>query len=482
MSEIAALSPTILFRHFDRLLAIPRGSGNEAEAREYVLSWAREKGWDTRTDAVGNVVVAVPATPGHEAAPTVVLQGHLDIVCEKHSHVGHDFRRDPIPAWVDGDLIRTRGTTLGADNGIGVAAAMAVAEDPETVHGPLELLFTIDEETGMTGAFGLRGDMLRGRVMLNLDSEDEGTLFVGCAGGGDSILHLPVTRSPAPPEARCFEVAVSGLKGGHSGLDIDKNRGNALRILARALVFAAPGDDLGIAALNGGSKRNAIPREARAVVFVPGSQAPSFEARVGEFAEVMRTELGAADPGLEIRVSEAAGSDLLPVAGSGTLLRLLLALPHGPLATSSEFPGLVQTSTNLAIVTLEGNECQVVCNSRSFIGTAMEAVRQGIRAAAELAGGTADLVGQYPGWRPNVDSPVLQVCRETWREVSGREALVTAIHAGLECGVLGERVPGMDMVSFGPDIRGAHSPDEHLSVSSTGRFYGYLKAVLSRLA
>ncbi|HOU53729.1 MAG TPA: aminoacyl-histidine dipeptidase [Myxococcota bacterium] len=481
MSGIADLRPTFLFRHFEALLAIPRGSGNEAAARQHVLSWAREHGWDTRTDAVGNVVVAVPATPGHEDAPTVVLQGHLDIVCEKHSSVTHDFLKDPIPAWVDGDVIRTRGTTLGADNGIGVAAAMAVAEDPEAVHGPLELLFTIDEETGMTGAFGLQADLLRGRVMLNLDSEDEGTLFVGCAGGGDSILHLPVTRSPAPLGTVCLEVSVSGLKGGHSGLDIGQNRGNALKILARALAFAAPGGDLGIAGMNGGSKRNAIPREARAVVHIPGTQARSFQERIQEFARIMAEELGAADPGLVIQVA-ATPDDRAPITRSGDLIRLLLALPHGPLAMSSEIPGLVQTSTNLAIVTLEDHECQVVCNSRSFIGTAMEAVRQGIRAAVELAGGTADLVGQYPGWRPNVNSQVLQVCREVWREVSGRDALVTAIHAGLECGVIGERVPGMDMISFGPDIRGAHSPDEHVSISSTGRFYDYLKAVLRRLA
>jgi len=481
MPAIEDLHPSLLFRHFARLLAIPRGSGNEAAARQHVLSWGRERGWDTRTDAVGNVIVAVPATPGHENAPTVVLQGHLDIVCEKHSDVAHDFLKDPIPAYVDGDAIRTRGTTLGADNGIGVAAAMAVAEDPEAVHGPLELLFTIDEETGMTGAFGLQGDLLHGRTLLNLDSEDEGTLFVGCAGGGDSILHLPVTRLAAPANARCLEVAVSGLKGGHSGLDIDKNRGNALKILARALVFASPGKDVAIASFHGGSKRNAIPREARAVVLVDEPQVASFQARLQEFTRTMREELGAADPGLAIQVSEAPGPRA-PIAQSGTLLRLLLALPHGPLAMSSEIPGLVQTSTNLAIVSLDEHECQVVCNSRSFIGTSMEAVRQGIRAAAELAGGTADLVGQYPGWRPNVGSPVLQVCREVWREVAGRDALVTAIHAGLECGVIGERVPGMDMVSFGPDIRGAHSPDEHVSISSAGRFYDYLKAVLRRLA
>jgi dipeptidase D len=480
-TPIRDLQPTLLFRHFENLIAIPRGSGNEEAARQYVLSFAREHAFDSRVDAVKNVVVVVPATPGHESAPTIVLQGHLDIVCEKHSHVAHDFNADGIPAFVDGDHIRTRGTTLGADNGIGVAAGLAIAEDPEAVHGPLEILCTIDEETGMTGAFGLRSDLLKGRTMLNLDSEDEGTLFIGCAGGGDVVVRIPVTRVVAPAGAVGFKVTVAGLKGGHSGLDIGRNRGNAIRILARALEAGAGFHAVGLACLEGGSKRNAIPREASACVWVPADLAPAFAAKVESLAARVRVELGKADPELAIAVGPIP-CDCKPVAQSGAILRLLLALPHGPIVMSQDIVGLVETSTNVGIVALDDATCTVTNLSRSSVGPAMDAVRESIRAAGELAGGTAELCNSYPGWRPDVDSPVLKVCRDVWKQATGKDALVTAIHAGLECGVIGENVPGMDMVSFGPDIRGAHSPDENVSVGSTARFYDYLKAVLARLA
>lgn len=481
-TELRDLEPRALFRHFAALVAIPRGSGNEAAAREYVLSFARERGLDARVDAVGNVIVAVPATPGHEKAPTVVLQGHLDIVCEKNSDVTHDFLKDPIPAYVDGEVIRARGTTLGADNGVGVSAGLALAEDADAVHGPLEILCTIDEETGMTGAFGLRAGVLKGRILLNLDSEDEGTLFIGCAGGGDSVVKVPVTRTDVPPGAKGYAVKVSGLKGGHSGLDIPRNRGNAIKILARALEAGAGIDGAMLACLSGGNKRNAIPREATACLWVPADRADSFEAKVQLLAQRVRVELGKADPDLSISV-EPIPCDARPIAQSAAILRLLIALPHGPIVMSQDIPGLVETSTNVGIVELSDDGiCTVTCLSRSSVAPAMETVRESIRAAAELAGGTADLVNSYPGWRPDIDSPVLQVCRNVWKEVSGREAIVTAIHAGLECGVIGENVPGMDMISLGPDMRNVHSPDEYLSIPSTARFYAYLKAILARLA
>ncbi len=479
---IRDLEPKLLFRHFANLIAIPRGSGNEAAAREYVLSFAREHGLDSRTDAVGNVVVVVPATPGHENAPGVVLQGHLDIVCEKNSDVVHDFLRDPVDAYIDGDRIRARGTTLGADNGVGVSAGLALAEDQDAVHGPLEILCTIDEETGMTGAFGLKADLLKGRTMLNLDSEDEGTLFIGCAGGGDTVVHVPVTRVDVPAGAVGFTVKVSGLKGGHSGLDIPRNRGNAIKVLARALEAGAGGTDgAGVACLEGGSKRNAIPREASACVWVPADRAAAFPARVAALADRVRFELGKADPGLAIAVGPIP-CDAKPVAQSRAILDLLLALPHGPIVMSQDIVGLVETSTNVGIVALSDAECTVTCLSRSSVGPAMDTVRESIAAAARLAGGTADLVNSYPGWRPDVDSPVLKICREVWQQVAGREAEVTAIHAGLECGVIGENVPGMDMISLGPDMKNVHSPDEYLSIASTARFHAYLKAILARLA
>lgn len=482
-NEIARLEPQILFRHFASLLSIPRGSGHESRAREHVIAWATSRGFEVRTDAVGNVVIGVPATPGLEGAKTVILQGHLDMVCEKNADVAHDFQNDPIPAYVDGDLIRARGTTLGADNGIGVAAALAVAEDPDGRHGPLEILLTVDEETGLTGAFNLDPTMVRGRLLLNLDSEDEGVLYVGCAGGGDTTITLPAPPFEVPAGHTCLNVKVSGLQGGHSGLDIHKGRGNAIRILARAVAAGAWSDGFFFGCLEGGNKRNAIPREATACVYLPVDKAEEFARRVEDFTKTVRAEIGAADPGVVVTVSKDPGAcPAMDAQVSGRLLRLLLALPHGPLAMSQDIPGLVETSSNLAVLRRDSERVTILCNSRSSIGSALDAVRLGIVALGELAGGTAERSGQYPGWRPNMDSPLLAVTKRTWAEMTGQEPEVTAIHAGLECGVINERVPGMDSISFGPTIRGAHSPDERVSIGSTARFYAFLKRLLEVLA
>jgi len=489
--RIDDLDPVPLFKHFAALTRIPRGSGNEGGARDYVRAYARNHGFDCRLDGAGNVVIAVPASPGREGAPIVVLQGHLDMVCEKAPDAAIDFAKDAIPAYVDGDHVRARGTTLGADNGIGVAAALAAGEDRSCVHGPLEILCTIDEETGLTGAFNLSGDMVRGRVMLNLDSEDEGTIFVGCAGGGDTAVTLPVKRGPAPAGWASVEVKAGGLRGGHSGLDIAKGRGNAIRLLARAIRAAvadggaggAGGTAFRLACLAGGSKRNAIPRDAVACVCLPADRAGGFVARVDAFAALARAELGANDPDVAITATQAACAQApIDEDGSGRLIRLLLALPHGPIAMSTDIPGLVETSTNLAVVEAKAAEVTVLCNSRSSVASAMEAVRLQIRAGGELAGADVALTGQYPGWRPDMTSRLLAVARDVWLRTSGREAIVTAIHAGLECGVIGERARGMDMISIGPDIRGAHSPDENVSVPSVGRFYDYLKTLLAELS
>lgn len=483
LDQIERLEPRILFRHFTSLLAIPRGSGHEGRAREYVMEWARAHGFEARTDAVGNVVVTVPASPGFQGARVVVLQGHLDMVCEKNTDVAHDFEKDPIPAWVDGDLIRTRGTTLGADNGIGIAAALAASEDPECQHGPLDVLFTVDEETGLTGAFNLDPSLIRGRMLLNLDSEDEGVLYVGCAGGGDTTLVLPAAPVEVPAGSACLHVKVGGLQGGHSGLDIHKGRGNAIRILARAVAAGVGLDGFLFGCLEGGNKRNAIPREATGCVYLPAEKVEEFERRVAELAETIRAELGAADPGVNVTVSRDPGAcPAMDEATSGRLLRLLLALPHGPLAMSQDIPGLVETSSNLAVLRRDSERVTVLCNSRSSVASALEAVRLGIAAAGELAGATAERSGQYPGWRPNMASQLLAVTRRTWAEMTGRDPEVTAIHAGLECGVINERIPGMDSISFGPTIRGAHSPDEHVSISSTAKFYAFLKRLLGVLA
>ena len=484
-TPIRDLEPKVVFKHFEALTRTPRGSGNEAAARDLVREFAREHQFDSRVDAIGNIVVRVPATPGHEKAPTIVLQGHLDMVCEKNSDVAVDFLKDPVPAYVDGDHVRSRGTTLGADNGIGLAAALGAAEDPTCVHGPLELLCTIDEETGLTGAFNLTGTMVDGRILLNLDSEDEGTLFVGCAGGGDGMITIPVQRSAPPAGYQAMVVRIGGLRGGHSGLDIARNRGNAIRIAARTIEAGLAGnlDGLMLCCMAAGSKKNAIPREATFCLWLAPDRVAPFLAAVQAFAATVRAELGTADPEVTVKAAvEACDGLAIDATTSRHILRLLLAIPHGPIAVSQDIPGLVETSTNLAVIAATDTEVTVLTNSRSSIATAMEAVRLSIVSIADLAGGKAELSGQYPGWRPDMSSPLLALCRDVWKRVAGREALVTAIHAGLECGVIGERVPGMDMISFGPDIRGAHSPDENLSIPSTQRFYAFLKEVLAELA
>ncbi|NOZ01249.1 MAG: aminoacyl-histidine dipeptidase [Deltaproteobacteria bacterium] len=482
-TEIKDLEPGYLFGHFASLLRIPRESKNEAAAREFVLAWAGEKGFKTGTDDVGNVVVYVPATPGNESAPITVLQSHLDMVCEKAPDSDHDFEADPIPAYVDGDLVRSKGTTLGADNGIGLAAAMAAAEDPDCEHGPLELFFTIDEETGLTGAFEYDPSLLKGRLLLNLDSEDEGTLYVGCAGGGDTTITLATPSTDVPSGWTPVLVKVGGLKGGHSGLDIGTGRGNAIKLLARALHAGAASGDFMIGCIGGGSKRNAIPRDSSACVFVPSDQTGRFTENVAAFTDIARLELGNADPGLTIETSNDP-CECKPMTGqaSRALLRLLLVIPHGATAMSQDIPGLVETSTNLAVVKREDDETSVLCNTRSSVDSALEALRLAIASAGELAGGKVKLDGKYPGWRPNLDSPLLARCTAAWKEMSGNEPQVAAIHAGLECGVISEKAPGMDAISFGPTIRGAHSPDESVSIGSTGRFYDFLKLVLKGIA
>jgi len=478
---IRDLEPRVVFEIFDDLVAIPRGSKKEEAAREYCLAWARRHGFDVREGAAGSIAISVPATPGHESAPIIVIQGHLDIVWEKTPETAIDFETDPIPAFVEGEFIRTRGTTLGADNGIGVAAGMAAAIDPSCVHGPLELLLTVDEETGMGGAFGLEPDLLRGRVMLNLDSEEEGTMYVGCAGGGDTTITMKTTAIPRPAGTMAFRIGVSGLRGGHSGLEIHAGRGNSIRLLARMATVLDPIHPPLFCTISGGTKRNAIPRDAEACVFIPESDADHFKSAVAKLQQTVKIELGKSDPGVNLSVTPVE-CDCQAIAESPAIWKMLLALPHGPVTMSQAIVGLVETSSNMAQVTTLDGSVQILCNSRSMVGSAMEAVRESIRAVAGLAGADCELINSYPGWRPDMDSKVLKTARALWKERTGVDPRVTAIHAGLECGVIGEKYPGMDMISFGPNITGAHSPEETLSIPSTRIFYDFLKALLERLA
>ena len=480
-SVLSSLKPERLWKHFDGIRKIPRGSKNESGVAEYILMVAQRLGLENDQDTAGNVVVRKPASPGREGAETVVLQGHMDMVCEKDSDVEHDFLSDPIEVELDGDYVTAKGTSLGADNGIGVAAALAIMEDPSLVHGPLEMLFTVDEETGLTGANQLAPGFLAGRILLNLDSEEEDSLCVGCAGGADSTITLPVQRAGPADGTIALKVTMKGLRGGHSGVDIHEQRGNANQLLARVLLKAGRAQPFQLASFNGGSKRNAIPREAEAVLFVPGPNREAFEASLRAAADEIAEEIKAVDPGLELAVTGAAEDEDAGPLNEGSqkaLLYLLFGLPHGVLAMSHDIPGLVETSTNLATVETLTDKVWISMNSRSSVGSAIHAAKDKIRCLAELAGAVLEEGGQYPGWKPNLDSRALKVVRTTHMELFGIDPKVEAIHAGLECGIIGEKYPGMDMISFGPQIENPHSPAERVHVGSVEKFWNLLIATL----
>ncbi len=483
MSFVSQLSPQALWRHFDEILGIPRGSGKEEGMRRYVLGVAGRHGLEHRADATGNLLVVKPGSAGREAAPATILQSHLDMVNEKNSDVTHDFERDPIVPRRDGEFLAATGTTLGSDNGIGVAAMLAVAEDASLVHGPLELLFTIDEERGLTGASGLDPSLLTGTRLLNLDSEEEGVLTVGCAGGADSRLALPLASSPVATGSAGLAVRVAGLKGGHSGVDIHLQRGNALKLLARALFGASLEVPLRLAGLAGGDKTNAIPREGTAHLVLAAADRDRCRDLLERELAAIREELRPAEPGLtwEIGAEESPGAAWDAASSSGALA-LLNALPHGVLAMSYDIPGLVETSTNLARVTEADGKLAIAMSNRSSVASALKAVRQRNRAIARLAGAEVAEGAGYPGWKPNLDSPLLAVMKRTHQEVLGFEPQVGAIHAGLECGIIGEKQPGLDMISFGPTIQFPHSPDERVKIDTVGRFYELLTATLETLA
>jgi len=452
--------------------------------RQYLVELAAARGWTSQIDAVGNLVVRIPATAGCESAPGVVMQGHLDMVCEKNRDVDHDFATQGIDAYVDGDQVRARGTSLGADNGIGLALGLAISDEAEIAHGPFEILATIEEETGLTGASALDGDMVHGRILLNLDSEDEGEFYVGCAGGGDQAGHFRPERSAPPADSEAAEVCVEGLLGGHSGLDIALGRGNAILVLARTLAkLGEQGLLAGVDTLAGGSKHNAIPREARAVVRVPAGRRADLESAVAALCEAEAKALGKADPGLTMRLEAADGQDqTIAPAILAPLLDTLLDLPHGVVVMSADIDDLVQTSNNVAILSDENGVVRFYCSSRSSVAAELEALRDRICARMEQAGAKIERDEAYPGWQPNLDSPILDRCKAVYTSLFDKDPPIKAVHAGLECGIIGERVPGMDMISFGPDIRHPHSPDEYVDAPSVARTWQFLQALVQAIA
>ena len=472
------LEPKPLWSHFLALSRIPRASRAEAAAARWVAEQGRAAGCEVEMDAAGNVLLRKRATPGKEGRPGVVLQGHVDMVCEKNEGTPHDFAKDPIAVVRDGDLLRARGTTLGADNGVGVAAALAVLTTPGIRHGPLEVLVTVDEETGLTGANALRPGWLRGKYLLNLDSEEEGELTIGCAGGLDTVATRRVALEPAPAGSASLRVKVLGLRGGHSGSDIGAGRGNAIRVLGQVLAELSARHGVRLAAVRAGNKRNAIAREASALVAVEAARIPALRADVARLEGEWRAALGALDPGLALAVEPADAASVLAERDAAAVVGLLLAGPHGVEAMSPAIPGLVQTSTNLGIVETRDGEVVVAFLTRSAIDASKRALAARIAATCALAGFETRTEGSYPGWKPEPGSSLVRLVDRVHAEVLGRPMVVKAIHAGLECGLIGEKYPGLEMASIGPDIRDAHTPDEHVSVPSVERFWRHLVAVL----
>ena len=475
---LESLEPKAIWSYFLELSKIPRGSKNEAAAAAWVADQAKALGCEVERDEVGNVIIRKQATPGKEGCPTICLQAHVDMVCEQNEGTGHDFTKDPIQVWKDGDLLRAKGTTLGADNGIGVSAALAVLASKDIAHGPVEALITIDEETGLTGANGLQPGRLKASFLLNLDSEEEGELTIGCAGGVDTIANRKLTRLAPPAGARAYRLKVFGLKGGHSGIDIHAGRGNAIRLLAQLLGAMKPAFGFALASIKGGNKRNAIPREASAMIFLDPGKEAAFKAALSEHEAHWLAALGAFDPGLHLALEAGEAAQAMSDADASALIQLLLSLPHGVEAMSPDIPGLVQTSTNLGVIETREGEIEVNLLTRSSIDASKAALSERIAATCALAGFASHTTGGYPGWKPEPHASLVKTVNDTNQKVFGKPLEIMAIHAGLECGLIGEKYAGMEMVSFGPSMWDVHTPDEHVSVPSVANFWKLLVAVL----
>lgn len=480
---LIGLQPSLVWKHFGAIAAIPRPSKHEAAITRYVQDFAASHGVAIKSDRGGNILLSLPATPGREGAPSVCMQGHMDMVCEKNAATRHDFLKEGIQLEKEGDSIHARGTTLGADNGVGVAAMLALIEDPSLVHGPLEFLLTVDEESGLSGAKNLDATLLHSRILLNLDSEEEGALYVGCSGGRDTNAKWDLQVEDLPEKMQAFSIAVKGLRGGHSGLDIDKQRGNAIKILGRFLLEV---EKLGLrlSSLSGGNKRNAIPREAIAYGYIPNAKWALAQERFADFTIKVRAELQHADPGLQ---AEWIGEGLkkgkvFKRTLQKRLLRLIDAIPHGVIKMHHEIPGLVQTSTNFGVLNTGRKQITLSTAQRSSLASELSHASHSISSLLHLAGGDVEVSTGYPGWEPNLRSPALQLVANTHEKLFHKKAEVKAIHAGLECGIIAEKYPGIDMVSFGPTILNAHSPDESVAIPSVEKFWMLLREVIGSYA
>ncbi len=485
MDVLSQLEPQVLWRHFDRLRQVPRQSRHEKRARTFVSRWAQERKFAVRHDPYGNIVINVPATAGCESAPVVILQAHLDMVCEHSPEVQFDFLRDAIQVCIEGDWVRALGTTLGADNGIGVAAALAIADDATVTHGPLEILLTVEEELGLKGALQLDGSLVKGKLLVNLDSEDQ-AFYIGCAGATDIVGRLRFQPISTPAMGRIGRVMVSGLRGGHSGLSVLGNPVNAIKLLASILDTIRKNNlKFNIVELHGGSNRNAIPRNAFATLWVNDNDWAAVEEVVNLQEVILAEEFADSEAGLRIgwqALSDKEVDRVLSHADTSRIIDVLLAVPHGVLAMSRMIEGLVETSNNLAMVTTAEGEVVVSTLARSSSDYSLRTISRQMEAVFGLAGASAEIRNGYPGWQPDLDSALLALSSRVFEDLFGDRPQIKAIHAGLECGVIGQKVSGIDAISFGPLIEGAHTPEERVHVGSVAIFYRFLIALLAKLA
>ncbi len=481
--NIKDLEPKRVFEIFEEITKVPRPSKKEEKIRKFILDFAAAHNLSAKTDEVGNVVIEKPATSGHENAPTVILQGHMDMVCESNDK-SFDFENSPIPAYIDGDWIKTKGTTLGADNGIGVAASLALLTDPTVVHGPIEALFTMDEETGMTGAFGLGEGMINGDILINLDSEDDAELFVGCAGGVDTVATFSYNRSFAPKDFKYFRMSVAKGLGGHSGGDIHQGRANANQLMARFLFNISGKHEVQLSEMDGGNLRNAIPRAAHAVFGVHTSKKEEIVAAFNQYVADIENEYKGLETTLELTLESVEQPEFCIDLGTSTnVIRALYSAPHGVISMSRDLEGLVETSTNLASVKMApDNKIVVTTSQRSSVESRKWDIAYRVEALFLLAGAEVQHGEGYPGWQPNLNSPIMKMASDAYEELYGIKPAIKAIHAGLECGLFLQKYPHLDMVSFGPTLRDVHSPSEMMNIPAVGRFYEQLKLTLKKVA
>ncbi|MCC4265012.1 aminoacyl-histidine dipeptidase [Oceanimonas baumannii] len=481
MTSIRTLAPETLWGFFDTICSIPHPSGHEAALRSWISNWANGQGLPVLQDEVGNLIIKKPASPGMENRKGVVLQAHLDMVPQANAGTEHDFTQDPIRPRIDGDWVCASGTTLGADNGIGMAACLAVLADQTLIHGPLEVLLTVDEESGMTGAFGLQPGWLEGEILLNTDSEQDGDVYMGCAGGVDANIALPYQAEPVPAGYQAFQLTISGLRGGHSGINIHEGRASANKLLAELMHQVTEHTDARLASLNGGTLRNAIAREATALLVVPASDSERLQELLVTYQQHYAAEFAGVDDFIRLELNAAELPDrVMSRVMQQKLTRAMLACPHGVMAMSRDMPEVTQTSTNLGVIETRDDHVHVQCLIRSLNNAGRDRVAAMTAAVFELAGASVAFDGAYPGWQPNPDSPIMKLVLDTHHEVFGALPAVKVIHAGLECGLLGNVYPHWDMVSFGPTIQGAHSPDERVNITAVARFWQLLIRVLEQ--